>query len=171
MSIVGQSKVKAVAVPSLRDSCGRCLIEPLKGLLNGGLAPGALAWAMAVGALLGSMPLVWGTSLLCLGTALLLRLNPLAVQVGNFAAWPLQILLVYPYLQLGAAWFGLSPPSVDTAPAGFLQSLIAANGVAVGAWAVTAPLLFLLYYAACRSLVTVIDRRVRAVRVNSSALD
>jgi hypothetical protein len=104
------------------------------------------------------MPLLWGTSLLCCGAALLLRLNLLAVQAGNFAAWPLQILLAYPYLWLGTTSFGSTPLPADAAPANWLYTLVAANGVALGAWALTAPLSFLFCYALSRLLVAAVVR-------------
>jgi len=141
---------------SWRGHCQRRLIDPLAALLGGGLAPGVLVRALTVGMLLGCMPLVWGTSLLCLGAALLLRLNPLTVQIGNFAAWPLQILLAYPYLRLGRVWFG-SVFFTDSSSAGsWFDTVIAANGAALGAWALTAPLLLLLCYLASRALVVAI---------------
>lgn len=136
----------------------RRLIRPLAGLLSGGLDARPLAMAVAVGALLGSMPLAWGTSLLCLAAALLLRLNPLAVQIGNYAAWPLQLALAYPYLWLGRAWFA---PGPNPAPADWLEGLLAANGAALCAWALTTPLLMPLYYAAGRGLVAAAGRRRR----------
>ncbi len=141
---------------SLRDLCRRRLLDPLNGLMRNGLAPKALAWALAVGMLVGCMPLLWGTSLLCLGAALLLRLNPLAAQVGNFAAWPLQILFAYPYLQLGTACLG----PVDLASGNWLQTLLAANGVALGGWALSAPLLLPASYAVSRLLVASVGRLV-----------
>ncbi|HEY7745556.1 MAG TPA: DUF2062 domain-containing protein [Desulfuromonadales bacterium] len=144
--------------PAWRDTCRRRLIEPLRGLLDGGLAPRPLAWALAVGALVGCMPLAWGTSLLCLGAALLLRLNPLAAQIGNFAAWPLQLVLAYPYLRLGAAWFGPVAPAAS-GQANLLQTLVMANGAALGVWTLTAPLLMPLFYAAGRLLVGKIGPR------------
>jgi hypothetical protein len=106
--------------------------------------------------LLGCMPLLWGTSLLCLGTALLLRLNPLAVQVGNFAAWPLQILFAYPYVWLGENGFGAMP--AGSGHSGWLMAVLAANGNALGAWALTTPLLFPICRLYSRLLVTAAGR-------------
>jgi uncharacterized protein (DUF2062 family) len=137
--------------------CRQRLVAPLRSLLAGGLAPRSLAWALAVGALLGSMPLVWGTSLLCFGVALLLRLNPLAAQVGNLAAWPLQLLLAYPCVRLGSYWFGPGV-SVESGEATLLQSLIQVNGAALGVWALASPLLLSLFYAVSRWVVTAVRR-------------
>jgi len=141
---------------SWRGHCQRRLIDPLAALLGGGLAPGVLVRALTVGMLLGCMPLVWGTSLLCLGATLLLRLNPLAVQIGNFAAWPLQLLLAYPYLHLGRAWFGPATITYSRFSGSWLGTVIAANAAALGAWVLTAPLLLLLCYLASRALVVAI---------------
>lgn len=138
----------------------RHLIGPLNCLLGGGLAPATLTWALALGMLIGCMPLLWGTSLLCLGAALLLRLNPLAVQIGNFAAWPLQILLVYPYLRLGELWFGIS--SGDSAHANWLIATLSTGGNALGAWTLTAPLLLLICHLLSRLLVTAAGRLATA---------
>lgn len=158
MSTASGSDTTAGSDPGWRERCRRRLTGPLRGLLGGGLAPRSLAWALAVGALVGSMPLAWGTSLLCLGAALLLRLNPLAVQVGNYAAWPLQLALAYPYLRLGSAWFGPEYPAT-AGEANLLQTLVLANGAALGAWAVTAPLVLSLFYVASRLLIDKIGPR------------
>jgi hypothetical protein len=161
MSTASGSDTTAGSDPGWRERCRRRLVDPLRGLLGGGLAPRSLAWALAVGALVGSMPLVWGTSLLCLGVALLLRLNPLAAQVGNLAAWPLQLVLAYPYLRLGSAWFGPSTPAAAV-QSNLLQTLVLANGAALGAWALTAPLLLPLLYAASRFLIAAVRRPERS---------
>jgi hypothetical protein len=155
MSTASGSENQGRSDPAWRVTCRRRLIEPLGALLAGSLAPRPLAWALAVGALVGSMPLVWGTSLLCLGAALLLRLNPLAAQVGNLAAWPLQLALAYPYHRLGLAWFGPAEPAAG-GHISLLHRLVVANGAALGAWALTAPLLLPLLYAASRWFIAAV---------------
>lgn len=150
--------MSAGAARSWRKRCQLRLLAPLGELLRGGASPVGLGWALAVGMLLGCMPLVWGTSLLCLGAALLLRLNPLAVQVGNFAAWPLQLLLAYPYLRLGSAWFGESLLPIGAARAAWLETVLTANGAALGAWLLTSPALLLICYPAGRWLVVLTGR-------------
>ena len=156
MSTANGSEPAAAARPFWRDLCRRRLLDPLHTLLGGGPAPAALARGLAVGALFGSMPLPWGTSLLCFGAALLLRLNPLAVQAGNVAAWPLQLLLAYPYLRLGRVWFPVS--SLVEASDDLLHNLAASGGAALCAWALTAPLLLPLLYLAGRLLVATVGR-------------
>lgn len=70
-------------------------------LLRTGLSPEDLALAIAVGFVLGCLPL-WGvSSMLCLGVAASLRLNLIATQAANWLALPLQILLLFPFLRFG----------------------------------------------------------------------
>ena len=70
-------------------------------LLRTGLSPEDLALAIAVGFVLGCLPL-WGiSSMLCLGVAATLRLNLIATQAANWLALPLQILLLFPFLRFG----------------------------------------------------------------------
>ncbi len=155
MSIANESEPGG-AVHRWRGWLRRRLLDPLVKLLGDGLAPGPAARALAVGALLGVMPLPWGTGLLCLVVALPLRLNPLAVQVGNYAAWPLQLFLAWPYLRLGSAWFGPAPPIA----AGLLGTLAKAGGAALCTWALTAPLLLPLLYAASLRLAAALGSRL-----------
>jgi hypothetical protein len=121
-----------------------------------GIEPRRLALAFAFGALFGVMPLVWGTSLLCLGTALLLRLNPVAVQIANCAVYPLHLALVIPYIRLGEICLGGDPfsegPIFDAIlfgvdPLDALKRLAEANGAALLAWALTSPLMLVVLYA------------------------
>ena len=166
MSIANESEAAVDGPGSWKATCRRRLVEPLRDLQGGGLTPEALNRALALGALLGCMPIPWGTSLLCLAAALLLRLNPLAVQVGNYAAWPLQLLFAYPYLRLGTAWFGAPfPTTVESGR--LLHSLAATGGAVLGAWALTAPLLLPLLYAAGRLLITAIGSPKRRGAVKS----
>lgn len=79
-----------------------------------------LAVALALGATLGLAPLLWGTTLLCLLAALLFRLPPAAVQLTNYAVYPLQIVLFVPFLTSGQVL--LAPRRLDVL-AQFRQTL------------------------------------------------
>lgn len=72
----------------------------LRPLLQGD-SPERLALGLALGITLGLAPVVWGTTLICLVFALVLRLPLAAVQAGNYAVYPLQIALFIPFLTAG----------------------------------------------------------------------
>jgi hypothetical protein len=70
------------------------------------LDPQGLAWSLAVGIALGTIPLVGTSTLLCLGVAMAFRLNQPAMQLANYLAYPLQLLLLLPFIRLGERLFG-----------------------------------------------------------------
>jgi len=88
--------------------------------------------------------------------ALLFRLNLPAIQVANYAAFPLQIMLFFPFLEIGEAVFGnsLETISEDTLVsafnAGFIEAIPELSGyllLACLGWAIAAvPLFFIVYF-------------------------
>ena len=84
-------------------------------MLRQGLSPEGLAWSLAVGLPLGVIPLVGISTVLCVGVALVFRLNQPAMQLANYLAYPLQILLWYPFLRLGEGLFGTPHETVSLA--------------------------------------------------------
>jgi hypothetical protein len=168
--------MKGIAPP---PSLVRRLLQPLDDLRRESDDPRRLALAFALGALFGVMPLIWGTTLLCLGAALLLRLNPAALQIANCAVYPLHLALVFPYLRLGEFCLeGYSPverPLFDAtlfgadAP-GTLQRLAEANGAALLAWAVTSPLMLIVLYALASFVVKGLDSRCRRAEASRDGL-
>jgi hypothetical protein len=88
--------------------------EVLARLLHGGHSRRRLAWALALGVTLGLAPLVWGTTLICLLLAIVLRLPLAAVQAANYAVYPLQIALLFPFLTVGQFLLAPDQPEVLT---------------------------------------------------------
>ncbi len=80
--------------------------EPMLGLLRQGLTPEGLAWSLAAGIALGSIPLYGTATLLCVGAAMAFRLNQPAILLANYLAYPLQLLLILPFIRLGERLFG-----------------------------------------------------------------
>lgn len=78
---------------------------PLLQLLRIGATPTQLAWSLAVGIAIGLNPVLGTTTVLCLVTALLFRLNVVASQIGNHIVFPLQVMLVFAYLRAGEVVF------------------------------------------------------------------
>jgi uncharacterized protein (DUF2062 family) len=85
------------------------LWSPLRELLRKGLTPEGLAWSLAVGLALGVIPLFGTSTALCVGAALAFRLNQPAMQLANYLAYPLQIILLIPFIRMGEWLFGAPP--------------------------------------------------------------
>lgn len=119
-------------------------------LLSSGLTPHKLALTVAFGVTLGILPVLWGTTLLCVFFAFIFRLNQACIQIVNYLSYPLQLLLLVPFYRLGARLF---PPATVHAAAGggdgmsqYLYQLGGATVRAVAGWLVIAPGLALLLY-------------------------
>ena len=78
--------------------------------MSTGLTPRKLALTLCIGAALGIMPLVWGTTLICILLAHLLGLNQVALQSVNYLLYPVQLALLAPFFKLGAWLFPWGPP-------------------------------------------------------------
>jgi uncharacterized protein (DUF2062 family) len=85
--------------------------------LSQGISPRRLAVTLALGFAVGCIPVVGIPTVLCAGIALALRLNLPAIQVANYAAMPLQLALIVPFVRFGG-WIVSSPASAH--PARFL---------------------------------------------------
>jgi len=83
--------------------------EPLMALLRTGLSPTGLAWSVAAGLALGVFPVLGSTTLLCLVAGLVFGLNQPALQLANYLAYPLQVVLLIPFYRLGGRLFGIDP--------------------------------------------------------------
>jgi hypothetical protein len=77
------------------------LLAPLLTVLRQGLSPRELALAFSLGITLSCFPVFGATTTLCLLASLLFRLNLPAIQAANYAATPLQLLLLLPFLRMG----------------------------------------------------------------------
>ncbi|MEO8373023.1 MAG: DUF2062 domain-containing protein [Candidatus Solibacter sp.] len=84
----------------------RRLVQPFLDLLRQGITPEKIALTIALGLALGVTPVIGSTTLLCTGAALALRLNLPAIQLVNGAVYPLQLVLIIPFLRAGAWLFG-----------------------------------------------------------------
>ena len=82
---------------------------PIFALLRRGTSPQKLAWSLAVGLLIGINPVLGSTTVLCLAVAALFRLNIVASQISNHIVYPLQLLLVVPFIRLGSLIFRTAP--------------------------------------------------------------
>ena len=63
------------------------------------------AISMTIGFYLGIFPIIGTTTILCLITILVFRINGTLVMTLNWMVYPLQIILVYPFLKMGRLLF------------------------------------------------------------------
>jgi hypothetical protein len=125
------------------------------------------AGTFALGFVIGMFPLIGITTIVCLLLALVLRLKQTVIQLGNYAALPLQIVLLIPYLRLGERITGperfLFDPvkllkSFPNVPETTVRSVVMAQWHMIQGRAVIAPVAFILAAFAAHVLL----RRDRA---------
>ncbi len=101
----------------------------LQPILTSGLTPKRLAATCSLGIAIGTMPLLLGTTLLCLVIAARFRLNQLLLQTVNYLVYPLQLSLLVPFYTLGNHWFTWGTPIPDHLLA---NPLTHSNDISVG---------------------------------------
>jgi uncharacterized protein (DUF2062 family) len=149
----------------------RKFVIPILDLLRQGITPEKIALSIALGITLGVTPVLGSTSILCFLAALAFRLNVPAIQLVNFAVYPLQFALLIPFLRMGEWIFGAPPMKITLAQ---IVGMIRANAFAamdtlwvatlhaLVAWLLIGSLLLLLLYLL---LVPFLKRLGRSVRV------
>jgi uncharacterized protein (DUF2062 family) len=146
----------------MRAFLRRRLLEPISRQLTQGASPSRLALALALGLVLGTIPVLGATTALCALAGVALGLNQPAIQVANYAAYPVQLALFVPFFKAGAWLFGAPPVAFTLADAraalardawGTAVVWAGANLRAVVAWALLAPPVALALYATFRPLL------------------
>ena len=84
----------------------RKIVKPVMALLKQGISHEKIALSIAVGITLGIFPVLGATTALCAMAAFVLKLNLPAIQLVNFAVYPLQLFLLVPFLKAGGWIFG-----------------------------------------------------------------
>ena len=77
------------------------LFHSLSKFLKQGLSPAKLSLVVALGITLSIFPVLGTTTLICTLVSIFFNLNLPAMQLANYAAFPLQIILFFPFLKLG----------------------------------------------------------------------
>ena len=148
----------------------RRIIEPLLGLLRGGLSPDRLALCVAIGVVVGNIPILGVSTILCAAIALAFRLNLAAMQIVQAAMAPSQILLIIPFVRLGE-WIARAPHQPLSIKEGLdLVAQGAGHAVVVLwnailhaglAWILVAPVAVYLFYQA---LTPVFERAAAQIK-------
>jgi uncharacterized protein (DUF2062 family) len=134
----------------------RRIVNPLVALLRQGTSPRKLACSLACGVVCGLFPVVGTTTILCALVALLFGLNLPAAQLVNYFLYPLQLVLIVPFMRAGEVILHAQRTrlSLEQMIAIFrhnhMQALhdlwrLTVHGIV--AWLVFAPFLFAVVYA------------------------
>lgn len=89
----------------------RRLVEPLLALLRQGISPRRLALCVAIAIVVGNIPILGVSTILCTFIALIFRLNLPAIQLVQAAMAPTQLVLIIPFVRLGE-WTLHVPPQL-----------------------------------------------------------
>jgi uncharacterized protein (DUF2062 family) len=149
----------------LKNWLYRMLLEPLLALLRQGISPQRLALCVAIAVMVGNIPILGVSTILCAFIALIFRLNLPAIQLVQAAMAPTQILLIIPFVRLGE-WIVRAPPQLVSIKAalalmsqgGVWQAVVVLRDAifhAGLAWALTAPFCIYLIH---RLLTPVFER-------------
>jgi uncharacterized protein (DUF2062 family) len=131
------------------DWLRRKVRDPLVAELRQGATPEAVSAAVSVSLALAIVPFIGLTTLLCLIAGRLFRLNHVVMQVVNHTAFPLQILLIVPFVRLGetmtgAHHFALTPTAIvdefNRSIPDFLEKFWLTGLHGLLGWAITVPL-------------------------------
>ena len=131
-------------------------------LLKQGITPEKLALCAALGIALGIFPVLGSTTLLCAAAAFVFKVNLPLIQLVNYLAYPLQLILILPFISAGEFVFRTEsiPLSVTQMLGmikndffGAIQSLWIVTLHAMAVWLVVGPLLTLALYFLLKPLI------------------
>lgn len=111
--MTGSDATSALQLQQIWQRLASPVAMRLQRVIHTGLTPQKLALTISLGAMVGTMPLIWGTSLLCIFLAMLFRLNQPALQAINCLCFPLQLALFVPFCKLGLRFFPWGPTMPD----------------------------------------------------------
>ena len=154
---------------SARSFLERRIFGPVKTQLTQGASPRSLSRAIAAGSLLGVFPILGTTTLLVTLAGVIARLNQTVLQTINWFTYPLQIVLILPFIRLGERLHRADPmpfsiPQLldrfQDSPAGFFVEFGVTMWHAIAGWLVVAPLLWLAIEAAIRPVLIAAAERL-----------
>jgi uncharacterized protein (DUF2062 family) len=138
------------------------IIHSLSKLLRQGLSPVKLSLVIALGISLSIFPVLGTTTLICTFISLLFNLNLPAMQLANYAAFPLQVILFFPFFKLGetVSKVSLDPLSkvqlISAFDKGFFYAIEKLSYYLIvaclGWFLVIIPIFFILYLFLCAIL-------------------
>src|SRR4051812_44304559 len=152
----------------------RARLTGLVAAMGQGHTPEKIALSVALGITLGLFPIFGTTTLLCVGAAVALRLNHPAIQITNQLMYLIQIPLIVVFIRMGESILGVAPSAFSAAtmmaelrahPVSLFERFGAAGLHGILGWAVVAPVVVVLTYAALLPIVRTVSRRPAAETV------
>lgn len=144
---------------------------PLLALLRQGLSPSKLALSVTLGVWIAIFPALGVTTALCALAALAFGLNMAAIQAVNYAAYPLQILLIFPFFRAGEWLFNAEPLKMSLGefvhfvthePRAAIDRLWWETWHGAAVWALAGAVIIPIAWALLTALFTRIARRQKA---------
>lgn len=133
----------------------RRVLAPIVALLTQGITAEKIALSLAFGIVLGIFPVLGSTTVLCVAAALVFGLNLPAIQLVNWLIYPMQLVLLVPFIRMGEKLFRAPPlqfsltqilSMIRADMPHAVSTLWLAEGHAICAWLLAGPLaIFLLY--------------------------
>lgn len=147
----------------------RRVVAPIVAQLTQGTTPEKIALTIALGLALGVFPILGSTTALCAIAGILVRLNQPIIQAINYAAYPVQLVLLIPFYRAGEYLLGRAPIPLSipllvdrfqTDAGQFLKDfgMIGIGGILV--WLIVAPVAIVGMYLAVRGPLRALARRL-----------
>ena len=146
----------------------RARLAALVAAMGQGHTPEKIALSVALGITLGLFPIFGTTTLLCIGAAVALRLSHPAIQITNQLMYLVQIPLIVVFIRMGESILGVAPSPFSVAtmlaelrahPVSLFERFGAAGLHGILGWAMVAPVVVVLTYAALLPIVRTVSRR------------
>ena len=145
----------------LGDWLRRTVRDPLLAELRQGATPAAVSAAVTVSLAIAINPFIGTTTVGCLVAGRVFRLNHVVMQVVNHVAFPLQVLLIVPFVRIGetiagARHFSLKPSAIieefNRSVPDFMAKFWLTGLHGLIGWALTVPLACWLLHLVLRSV-------------------
>ena len=155
----------------IRNALFRRVVRPILSLLTHGITPERISFCLALGFAIAICPILGVATLFCTLAAAAFRLNLPLIQSVNYAATPLQLSLILPYIRAGERLFGGERMAFSLAElfqrfeadwTGFFADFWVAGAKALGTWLLTVPLIVAAIYLALTPVLRRLGRRVRS---------
>ncbi len=123
--------------------------------LKQGTSPHKIAQSMSFGFVLGTIPILGATTALCGIFGIIFKLNHVIVQMINYIVYPLQLILVIPFIRMGEWIFHQAPVPIylpeliEQFKLNFWQSMeryLYTGLMGVCAWLLISPVLYAFVY-------------------------